>query len=73
MDGMDGMNGVNGPMGEGVFWGLPVAFAMEETARKRIGDMTDEEREVLRQKSGQVTSDAEMDDLVRMVSEGKFE
>lgn len=70
---MDGMNGVNGPMGEGVFWGLPVAFAMEETARKRIGDMTDEEREVLRQKSGQVTSDAEMDDLVRMVSEGKFE
>lgn len=70
---MDGMNGVNGPMGENFFWGLPVAFAMEETARERIGNMTDEEREVLREKSRQAVDDAQLDELVRMVAEGKFE
>lgn len=55
------------------FWGLPVAFAMEETARERIGNMTDEEREVLREKSRQAADDAQLDELVRMVAEGKFE
>ena len=33
------------------FWELPIAFAMNESVRNRIGEMTDEEREVLRQKS----------------------
>ncbi len=35
--------------------------------------MSDEERTVLREKSKNVTSDREMDELVRMVAEGKFE
>ena len=35
--------------------------------------MTDEERDVLRAKSDQVKNDGEMDELVRMVAEGKFE
>lgn len=70
---MDGLNGVNGPMGENIFWGLPVAFALEEGARERIENMTDDQRTVLREKSGQVKDDAGMDELVRMVAEGKFE
>ena len=69
---MDGMNGVNGPFGENTFWGLPVAFAMEETAKSRIDNMTDEEREVLREKSSLAADDAELEELVRMVAEGKF-
>ena len=68
---MDGFNGVNEPLGG--FWGLPVAFAMEENAMNRINSMTDEERDVIRAKSSQVKNDGEMEELVRMVAEGKFE
>lgn len=55
------------------FWELPIAFAMNESARNRIGEMTDEEREVLRQKSSLACSEEELEELVRMVAEGKFE
>ena len=70
--GFGGVAGVNGMTGEETFWGLPVAFAMEEEARDRIG-MTDEQREVLRQKSTGLTDDSQIEELVRMVAEGKFE
>ncbi|HKM33436.1 MAG TPA: hypothetical protein VJY54_01670 [Lachnospiraceae bacterium] len=70
---MDGYNGVNQPLGGNMFWGLPVAFALNETAAETVGNMTDEEREVLRERSSGVTSDQEMDELVRMVVEGRFE
>ena len=56
-----------------LFWELPIAFAMNESARNRIGEMTDEEREVLRQKSSLAGSEEELEELVRMVAEGKFE
>lgn len=55
------------------FWELPIAFAMNEGARNRIGEMTDEEREVLRQKSSLAGSEEELEELVRMVAEGRFE
>ena len=55
------------------FWELPIAFAMKESARNRIGEMTDEEREVLRQKSSLAGSEEELEELVRMVAEGRFE
>lgn len=70
---MDTFNGANGALGDGAFWDLPVAFAMEDNARERINNMTDEEREVLRNRSSQVKNDHEMDELIRMVAEGKFE
>lgn len=70
---MDGFNGANGVMGDGTFWDLPVAFAMVDEARDRIGAMTDEQRDVLREKSSQAANDKELDELVRMVAEGKFE
>lgn len=70
---MDGFNGANGVMGDGTFWDLPVAFAMVDDARERISSMTDEQRDVLREKSSQAASDKELDELVRMVAEGKFE
>ncbi len=71
--GFGGVAGINGMTGEETFWGLPVAFAMEEEARDRIGNMTDEQREVLRQKSTGLTDDSQIEELVRMVAEGKFE
>lgn len=71
--GFGGIAGINGMTGEESFWGLPVAFAMEEEARDRIGNMTDEQREVLRQKSTGLTDDSQIEELVRMVAEGKFE
>lgn len=71
--GFGGVAGVNGMTGEETFWGLPVAFAMEEEARDRIGNMTDEQREVLRRKSTGLTDDSQIEELVRMVAEGKFE
>ena len=46
---------------------------MNESARNRIGEMTDEEREVLRQKSSLAGSEEELEELVRMVAEGRFE
>ena len=52
---------------------LPIAFAINESARNRIGEMTDEEREVLRQKSSLAGSEEELEELVRMVAEGRFE
>lgn len=70
---MDGFNGANVPLNGSMFWGLPVAFAMEESMMDRIGRMSDEEREVLREKSSQITNDSDMDELVRMVAEGRFE
>lgn len=66
-------NANNGIMGDGTFWDLPVAFAAVEDARNRINAMTDEQRDVLREKSSQAANDKEMDELVRMVAEGKFE
>lgn len=71
--GFGGIAGINGMTGEETFWGLPVAFAMEEEARDRIGNMTDEQREVLRQKSTGLTDDSQIEEMVRMVAEGKFE
>lgn len=71
--GFGGAAGINGMTGEETFWGLPVAFAMEEEARDRIGNMTDEQREVLRRKSTGLTDDSQIEELVRMVAEGKFE
>lgn len=71
--GFGGAAGINGMTGEETFWGLPVAFAMEEEARDRICNMTDEQREVLRQKSTGLTDDSQIEELVRMVAEGKFE
>lgn len=77
MDGMYGVGGVSkindGVSIEGAFWGLPVAFALDDDVRDRIGRMTDEEREVLKEKSFQAKNDTELDELVRMVAEGKFE
>ncbi len=70
---MDNFNVVDEPWGDNMFWGLPVAFALEERAAQKIGDMTDEEREVLRRRSSQVTTEKEMNELVRLVAEGKFE
>ncbi len=70
---MDGLSGINGALGNGAFWDLPVAFALVDEARERINGMTDEQRDLLREKSNQTTSDKEMDELVRMVAEGKFE
>ena len=55
------------------FWELPIAFAMNESACNRIGEMTDEEREVLRQKSSLAGSEEELEELVHMVAEGRFE
>lgn len=72
MDGMNGINGMEEPFA-GSFWGLPVAFAMEDDALARISSMSDEKRALLREKSKQVKSEKEMDELVRMVAEGKFE
>lgn len=69
---MDGLPGINGVLGNGAFWDLPVAFALVDEARERINGMTDEQRDVLREKS-RAASDEEMDELVRMVAEGKFE
>lgn len=46
------------------FWELPIAFAMNESARNRIGEMTDEEREVLRQKSSLAGSEEELEKSV---------
>ena len=46
---------------------------MNESARNRIGERTDEEREVLRQKSSLAGSEEELEELVRMVAEGRFE
>ncbi len=71
--GFGGAAGINGMTGEETFWGLPVACAREEEARDRIGNMTDEQREVLRQKSTGLTDDSQIEELVRMVAEGKFE
>ncbi|MGN1148596.1 MAG: hypothetical protein ACI4TB_09250 [Lachnospiraceae bacterium] len=73
MDGFNGANVPNIPLNGSMFWGLPVAFAMEESMMDRIGRMSDEEREVLREKSSQITNDSDMDELVRMVAEGRFE
>ncbi|MBO5167228.1 MAG: hypothetical protein IJ405_00210 [Lachnospiraceae bacterium] len=70
---MEGFNNGGVPFGDDMFWNLPVAFGMNENARDRISSMTEEERDVLRAKSSQVTSEKEMDELVRMVAEGKFE
>ena len=70
---MDGFNGVNEPWGDNMFWGLPVAFALEESAAEMVSNMTDEERKVLRERSSGITSEKEMDELVRMVVEGRFE
>ena len=46
------------------FWELPIAFAMNESVRNRIGEMTDEEREVLRQKSSLAGGDFSRDPSV---------
>ena len=70
---MEGFNMGGVPFGDEMFWNLPVAFGMNESAREYISSMTDEEREVLRVKSGQVSSEKELDELVRMVAEGRFE
>ncbi len=70
---MEGFNNAGIFPGEDMFWGLPVAFGMDENMKARITSMSDEEREVLREKSKNVTSEHEMDELVRMVEEGKFE
>ncbi|MCH5275467.1 MAG: hypothetical protein J1E65_06475 [Lachnospiraceae bacterium] len=70
---MDGYNMMNAVYGEEQFWGLPVAFASEEKALEQISRMSDEQREVLRQKSSQLTDDSKLDELVKMVAEGKFE
>lgn len=70
---MEGFNMGGVPFGDEMFWNLPVAFGMNESARERIGSMTEEERDALRAKSGQVSSEKELDELVRMVAEGRFE
>lgn len=70
---MDGLYGMGEPMGSNMFWGLPVAFAMDESARNRINGMSDAQREVLRVQSSRMLNDKDMDELVRMVIEGKFE
>lgn len=70
---MEGFNNGGVPFGDEMFWNLPVAFGVNESARERIGSMTEEQREVLRKKSSRVTSEKEMEELVRMVAEGKFE
>lgn len=70
---MEGFNNAGIFPGEDMLWGLPVAFAADEDMKERIGSMSEEERAVLREKSKNVTSDREMDELVRMVAEGKFE
>lgn len=70
---MDGYNAIGSGYGEDYLWGLPLAFASEEKAMERISSMSDEEREVLRQKSSQMTDESKLDELVRMVAEGKFE
>ncbi|MCH5270059.1 MAG: hypothetical protein J1E83_04865 [Lachnospiraceae bacterium] len=70
---MDGFNTFGNGIGEDVLWGLPLAFASEEKALEQISSMSDEQREVLRQKSSQITDDSKLDELVRMVAEGKFE
>lgn len=70
---MEGFNNAGIFPGEDMFWGLPTAFGMSEDVRTRISGMSDEERAVLREKSKSVTSEREMDELVRMVGEGKFE
>lgn len=70
---MDGYNTFSHGYEGDLLWGLPLAFASEEKALERISNMSDEEREVLRQKSSQITDDSKLDELVRMVAEGKFE
>lgn len=70
---MDGFNTFGNGIGEDLLWGLPLAFASEDKAMERISNMSDEEREVLRQKSSQITDESKLDELVRMVAEGKFE
>lgn len=70
---MEGFNNGGVPFGDEMFWNLPVAFGVNESARERIESMTEEQREVLRKKSSRVTSEKEMEELVRMVAEGKFE
>lgn len=70
---MDGLYGMGEPAGSNMFWGLPVAFAMDESTRNIINGMSDAQREVLRVKSSQMVNDKDMDELVRMVTKGKFE
>ncbi len=70
---MEGFNMGGVPFGDEMIWDLPVAFGMNESAIERINSMSEEEREVLRVKSGQVNSEKELDELVRMVAEGRFE
>lgn len=70
---MEGFNNAGIFPGEDMLWGLPAAFGMDENMKARIGGMSDEERAVLREKSKNVTSEREMDELVRMIEEGKFE
>lgn len=70
---MEGFNNAGIFPGEDMLWGLPAAFGMDENRKARISSMSDEERAVLREKSKNVTSEREMDELVRMVEEGKFE
>lgn len=70
---MDGYNTFSHGYGEDFFWGLPLVFASDEKAMEQISRMSDEEREVLRQKSSQLTDDSKLDELVQMVAEGKFE
>ncbi len=64
---------IYGCLGQSAFWGLPVAFARDENVIDRINCMTDEQRESLRTRSSSAKSEAELDELVRMVAEGKFE
>lgn len=70
---MDINNGSGAPIGDNMFWGLPLAFALDETALENVNNMSDDQREVLRERSNSVSSQKEMDDLVRMIAEGKFE
>ena len=70
---MEGFNNGGVPFGEEMFWNLPVAFGMHDNVREIISSMSEEERETLRSKSEQVTSEDEIEELVRMVAEGKFD
>ena len=70
---MDGFNTYGSGFDGDFLWGLPLAFATEEKALEQISNMSDEKREVLRQKSSQITDESKLDELIRMVAEGKFE
>ena len=70
---MDGFNTFSHGYEGDLLWGLPLAFASEEKAMERISNMSNEEREVLRQKSSQIADESKLDELVKMVAEGKFE